>query len=105
MVMPHSHPQDWIMLAPAVAILMRSQTSLASSVVAAALLVGMHAGMDDWSRRGEALKVVYWPTLVAFALLVWTFLLAEGQRRSEPESDPARDREQALRARPRTSAS
>ena len=76
-VVPHSHPQDWIMLAPAAALFLRSQSGL-TLAISTALLISIYAGLDVWSTdRGDG--ETYWPTLFAFGLLVWTYMLSELQ--------------------------
>jgi glycosyl transferase family 87 len=68
---PHSHPQDWIMLVPAAAVLVREQRSATDIAVTALLLIAINLGLDNWSHLRDRRDVVYWPTVFGFALLVW----------------------------------
>jgi hypothetical protein len=76
LVVPHSHPQDWIMLAPGMAFLLRSQVRPLELAVTAALFAGLSAGLDHWSNLPDRRYVIYWPTLVGFVLLTWLLILA-----------------------------
>jgi hypothetical protein len=79
LVVPHSHPQDWVMLAPAAAIMLRSQTSTAGIAVTTLLLIGASLGMDHWSQLRDRAYVIYWPTLAGFSLLVWVYFVSEAR--------------------------
>jgi hypothetical protein len=84
---PHSHPQDWIMLVPAAAVLVREQRSAPDIAVTALLLIAINLGLDNWSHLRDRRDVVYWPTVFGFALLVWLAcraLLLEYGARLEP---------------------
>jgi hypothetical protein len=63
------------MLAPAVAVLLRSQGPWRLAI-SALILVVIHRGLDDWSGMADRTGAVYWPTVGAFLLLCWTGVLA-----------------------------
>ena len=92
-VIPHSHPQDWILLAPGAALLLRSQTSPYEILVSAVLLLGLHFGMEHWTGLLNRAFVFYWPTLAAFCLLVWSLVLSEARHTQDviAESQTAPD--------------
>lgn len=77
LVIPHSHPQDWIMLLPGAAILLHSQRNPVHIAVSSFLLLGIYLGLENWSSLADRRGVIYWPTLMAFCLLVWLYLLSE----------------------------
>ncbi|MGE0056677.1 MAG: glycosyltransferase 87 family protein [Dehalococcoidia bacterium] len=76
LVVPHSHPQDWIMLVPGMAFLLRSLDRPLELAVTAVLFAGISAGLDNWSNLVDRRYVIYWPTLVGFMLLTWLLILA-----------------------------
>ena len=76
LVVPHSHPQDWIILVPGAAILLRSQTRPLEIGVTVLLLLGVALGLENWSGLRDRRDVIYWPTLFGFGLLVWLCVLA-----------------------------
>jgi hypothetical protein len=76
LVIPHSHPQDWIVLAPGLAFLLRRRYGL-ELAVSSALILGLFLGLHEWAGLRDRQKAVYWPTLAAFGLLVWLFVLSE----------------------------
>lgn len=72
---PHSHPQDWIIIAPAAGFLLRNQGGL-RLWVSASLLLAILAGLGAWHGLSQSEKAVYWPTPAAFALLLWLSVLS-----------------------------
>jgi hypothetical protein len=94
-VVPHSHPQDWLLIVPAAAILLSTHWSAVPYAGISGLLVAIFAAANDWQsaqRRMDANgEAIFWVTLAAFALLVWLALVAlhETRRATElPESRP-----------------
>ena len=77
LVVPHSHPQDWVMLAPGAAIMLRSQRATEGLTVTTLLLIGICLGLDHWSELRDRAFVTYWPTLAGFSLLIWVFFVSE----------------------------
>ncbi len=77
LVIPHSHPQDWMMLAPAAAFILResvrSRRPLLMTAVPAAWLLAIYTGLNDWAGLRDSERVIYWATPLAFGLL-WTLV-------------------------------
>jgi hypothetical protein len=75
LIVPHTHPQDWVLVAPVAAILLaRTQSPVALAGTAVGLLA-IFAAANDWPREQASMsregQAVYWVTLAAFGLLVW----------------------------------
>jgi hypothetical protein len=79
-VVPHSHPQEWVLIAPVAAILLTLDWRPAARIGVAAMLLGIFLAVNDWpaaQRRMDANgEAVFWATLAAFALLVLLTALA-----------------------------
>ena len=86
LAVPHSHPQDWIMLAPVAALFLRSQSGR-TLAISATLMLGIYAGLYIWSGQDRGNGATYWPTLFAFGLLVWTYALSELRARTAESAD------------------
>ena len=73
-VVPHSHPQDWVTMLPVAAMLLAATTSIRARMATVVLLLAVYAGANDWpSAHADLLadgEAVFWATLAAFALLV-----------------------------------
>jgi alpha-1,2-mannosyltransferase/arabinofuranan 3-O-arabinosyltransferase len=80
LVIPHSHPQDWILLAPGAAFLLRRQDSGRVKAVAVVLLLVIYSGLADWAGMDTRHEVVYWPAPAAFLLLGWLCVLSRRDR-------------------------
>jgi len=79
LAVPHSLPQDWMLVVPVAAILLSLRwTPLGFAGICAGLL-GILAGANDWLEAQRAVdeqgSAVLWVTLAAFALLLWLALL------------------------------
>ena len=85
LVVPHSHPQDWIMLAPGAVFLLRGQQG-APLVFSAALLLGVVIGLHNWAGLERSDQAFYWPTLMGFLLLVWLAVLSRIEARPRDSS-------------------
>jgi hypothetical protein len=79
LVLPHSHPQDWVLIVPAAAIALRDESNALRLAITALLLVILHRALQEWSGLAVRDQAVYWPTLAAFALL--TLLVLAGSAR------------------------
>jgi hypothetical protein len=75
LVGPHSHPQDWLLIAPTACFLMRNQSG-ARLWVSGSLLLSIWWSLNHWSGLAGSETAVYWPTLAAFATLLWVWALA-----------------------------
>jgi hypothetical protein len=73
MVIPHSHPQDWVLLLPAAAILLSRQVEALPAVALGLCLLSTFWAANQWPDAQAAMdrdgRSVYWITLAAFALL------------------------------------
>jgi hypothetical protein len=74
LVGPHSHPQDWVMVAPAAGFMLREQRG-ARLLVTSCLLLAVEIAVNGWS-AWEPEMMRYAPAPAAFALLLWTTFLA-----------------------------
>ncbi len=74
LVGPHSHPQDWLLVAPAACFVLRDQAG-ARLCVSGALLLALLLSLNTWTGLAYASQAVYWPTLAGFALLLWLWAL------------------------------
>jgi hypothetical protein len=72
---PHSHPQDWLLIAPPACFILRDQKGLRLCVTAV-LLMTIDVAVNGWSGLAYGEQAFYWPTLAAFATLVWIWVLA-----------------------------
>jgi hypothetical protein len=75
LVIPHSHPQDWILLAPVAAILLSLEWRPVPLAGIAAGLMAVWLGANDWRSAQMEMDATgtatYWVTLAAAALLGW----------------------------------
>jgi hypothetical protein len=75
LVIPHSHPQDWVVIAVAGAIALGRKAPFVSHLVTAACLLAIYFAANDWPR--ESLEVslghrtAYWITPASALLLAW----------------------------------
>jgi hypothetical protein len=76
LVVPHSHPQDWILLAPGAAYLLRRRFSPTHLAITVALLVFIYLGLENWAGLSRRDQTVYWPTLAGFSMLAWLAVLS-----------------------------
>jgi hypothetical protein len=74
-VVPHSHPQDWLLVVPAAAILLSVRWGLVAHTGIASVLLATFLAANDWQSAQAQMdatgEAVFWVTLTAFALLVW----------------------------------
>ena len=75
LVVPHSHPQDWLLLVPAACFLLRAQSGL-RLILSGAILAGLLLALNDWSGLDGRETAIYWPTLAGFTTLLWLALFA-----------------------------
>jgi hypothetical protein len=106
LVLPHAHPQDWVMVAPAAALLLSyTRQPLLTAVSAAGLLAvyiaanNWPAAYADWETDGSA---VYWVTLANLAVILWIIALPALTKRLEARSAGGSE---AVRSRPSSAAS
>jgi len=71
---PHSHPQDWVMIAPAACFMLREQRG-PRLLVTSCLLLAIEIAVNGWS-AWEPEVMRYAPAPTAFALLLWTAFLS-----------------------------
>jgi hypothetical protein len=75
LIVPHSHPQDWTLMATAAALLLSLRWSPIALIGIALLLFGLLLGANDWIYATRAVEQgetrVYWVSLAAAALLLW----------------------------------
>jgi hypothetical protein len=75
LVVPHSHPQDWVLIAPVAAILLAKSPWRIAELGIAAGLLAIFLGANDWlaaqRRMDETGSSVYWITVAGFGLLAW----------------------------------
>jgi uncharacterized membrane protein len=93
-VIPHSHPQDWLLIVPAAAILLSASWSALPYAGISGLLVATFVAANGWQsaqRRMDATgEAIFWVTVAAFALLVWLALVALYEARHATERHEAR---------------
>lgn len=75
LVGPHSHPQDWLLIAPAACFLLRNHSG-ARLWTSGGLLLSIWWSLNRWSGLAGSETAVYWPTLAGFATLLWVWALA-----------------------------
>jgi hypothetical protein len=75
LVVPHSHPQDWVVVAVAAAIALSRDAPVASHLGTCACLLAVYLAGNDWPNESYAVSVgqhaAYWITPAAAALLFW----------------------------------
>ncbi|MPZ48483.1 MAG: DUF2029 domain-containing protein [Dehalococcoidia bacterium] len=75
LVVPHSHPQDWVLLLPAAAILLSLDWGRIGLAGVSIGLLAIFVGANQWPEAQRAMdrdgSAVYWVTLAAAGLLVW----------------------------------
>jgi hypothetical protein len=75
LIIPHSHPQDWTLMATSAALLLSLRWSPLGLAGTAALLLGVLIGANEWIHATRAVEDgasrVYWVSLAAAGLLVW----------------------------------
>jgi hypothetical protein len=73
-VVPHSHPQDWVAMLPVAAMLLASAANAFMRGLTGGLLLAVLLGANDWPAAYENMQAdgeaVFWVTPAAFALLV-----------------------------------
>ena len=80
LIVPHSHPQDWTLMATAAALLLSLRWSPLALAGIGVLLLGVFVGANEWIHatravdRGET--QIYWVSLAAAGLLGWLALLS-----------------------------
>ena len=85
LVVPHSHPQDWVVVIVAGAIALSRNGPVMSQIVTGLCLVGVFFGANHWPAESYEVSLdretVYWITPAGAALLAWLFLqpLAEAR--------------------------
>jgi hypothetical protein len=72
---PHSHPQDWLMLAPAGCFLLRNQSGYRLWTTTA-LLLSLLLGLRSWLGLADTDRAIYWPTASGAACLLWVTALS-----------------------------
>jgi hypothetical protein len=86
-VVPHSHPQDWLLVVPAAAILLSVSWTTVARAGVASLLLATFVATNNWQaaqRQMDATgEAIFWVTLTAFGLLVWLTLEALYEARRE----------------------
>ena len=81
-VVPHSHPQDWVLVAPAAAILLQTTRAWhpAERLTVAFSLLALYTGTNDWQAAQHRMEdngsAIFWSTFVAFALLCYLALIS-----------------------------
>jgi Glycosyltransferase family 87 len=87
LIVPHSHPQDWTLMATAAALLLSLRWSPLALSGIALLLFGLLLGANDWIHATRAVErgetQVYWVSLAAAGLLLWLAVLTWIRRDAE----------------------
>ena len=93
LIIPHSHPQDWTLMATSAAVLLSLRWSTVALAGIGALLLGVLIGANEWIHATRAViegeTQVYWVSLAAAGLLVWLLALTfVGQDRDVIRNEP-----------------
>jgi hypothetical protein len=94
LIIPHSHPQDWTLMATAAALLLSLRWSPLALAGIGALLLGVLIGANQWIHETRAVEDgatrVYWVSLAAAGLVLWLAVLTfVGSDREVVASEPA----------------
>ena len=91
LIIPHSHPQDWTLMAASAGILLSLRWSPVALAGIGGLLLGLLIGANEWIHATRAVDEgetrVYWVSLAAAGLLVWLAVLTF----VEPDMETIRD--------------
>jgi len=103
LIIPHSHPQDWTLMATSAAILLSLHFSPIVMLGTGALLLGVFVGANEWIHAARALEdgdtSVYWVSLAAAGLLLWLAALTfVGQEQNVIASEPGHEARDAASA-------
>jgi hypothetical protein len=75
LIIPHSHPQDWTLMATSAAVLLSLRWSPLALAGIGVLLLGLLIGANEWINATRAVEDgatrVYWVSLAAAGLLLW----------------------------------
>lgn len=78
LVIPHSHPQDWVVLATAAALVFSRPMTTWVLLGTAAIFLAIHTAGNDWVAeigRVQTGRAVYWITPASTALVLWLGLV------------------------------
>jgi hypothetical protein len=75
LVIPHSHPQDWTLVAPVAAILLSKPSTTAERAGIGAVVMAIFIGANEWTEARWRIDyegtAIYWVTIAGFSLVLW----------------------------------